>query len=260
MFDILAWAAVREDDVEARHLAMFGRGFRKIGTYVKFAQVGAVTAMHQAGVLGGEVGVFLGTGLGNTEVSIPVGEGILHAERPWCSPMAFAGSVGNSAPFYIARSLELAGMNVTVTQEELSFEAALLDASVALQQGYIDIALVGGVDVLDRARVPEHLSRLDNEGLSGIPASGAGWFCLARAGGRATLLDVRIGRGVIAPQDGDTLYPGWRSTHPDRETRMYSTPQALRLCEVLDAGTPQTACFTQSTRSGTQAMLRVRLP
>ena len=126
---IHSWARATDADVEERHLAVFGRGFRRIGSYVKLAQVGAQACLAAAapGVVPEHtrVCVFMGSGLGNTEIAVPLAEGILHAEKPWCSPMAFAGSVGNAAAFYVARSIAHEGMNVTVSQEELSFEAAL---------------------------------------------------------------------------------------------------------------------------------------
>jgi len=275
---ILAWAKT-SDDVEARHLATFGKGFRRIGNYVKLAQVGAQSCLAAADPLalkGANIGVFMGTGLGNTEAAVPLGEGILHAERPWCSPMAFAGSVGNAAAFYVARSCSLDGANVTVSQEELSFEAALLEAVLALQDGLVDLALVGGIDVLDPAREAEHLARLDAVGLPGRCAMGSGWLLLgevARCPGRSTLIDeVWVGAADVdalvagAPSDA-TVLPGWRlagltgPTVAAAETRLMSTAAALRIVEVLDGTEPvSTPAFSHvhRTAQGTAARVTIR--
>lgn len=274
---VLSWARTG-DDVEARHLAMFGKGFRRIGTYVKLAQVGAMSCLAAADPLAlkdANVGVFMGTGLGNTEAAVPLGEGILHAERPWCSPMAFAGSVGNAAAFYVARSCDLNGANVTVSQEELSFEAALLEAVLALRDGLVDLALVGGVDVLDPSREAEHLARLDAVGLPGRPAAGSGWLLLGevlRCPGRGTVIDeVWLGAAdvddlIAGVPDGATVLPGWRLAGGDGvhalppETRLMSTAAALRIVEVLD-GTEAIATDTFShvhrTASGTAARVTI---
>lgn len=266
---ILSWARVG-DDVEARHLATFGKGFRRIGNYVKFAQVGAqscLAAADPALTRGANIGVFMGTGLGNTESAVPLGEGILHAERPWCSPMAFAGSVGNAAAFYVARSCDINGANVTVSQEELSFEAVLLEAVLALRDGLVDLALVGGLDVLDPAREAEHLARLDAVGLPGKAAAGSGWLLLGEHPAPFTLDETWIGEASVAGllagvPEGATVLPGWRLTGlsgahiAPAETRLLSTAAAVRIVEVLD-GTEAVAtsrfAHIQRNPSGTAA-------
>lgn len=271
---IHAWARATDADVDARHLATFGRGFRRIGSYVKLAQVGAQSclAAAPAGCVpeGARVGVFMGSGLGNTEIAVPLAEGILHAERPWCSPMAFAGSVGNAAAFYVARSIAQEGMNVTVSQEELSFEAALLEAAIQLQLGAVDHALVGGVDVHEHARPAEHRARLDADGIPGEPAAGTGWLLLGRsdAAAPAQLEDVYVGRLADDPLHGIPadawVLPGWRlqglrgpNVGPV-ETRLMAVAAALRIVDVLDGAEPVPAghpriAHLQRTRAGTGA-------
>ena len=271
---IHSWARATDADVEERHLAVFGRGFRRIGSYVKLAQVGAQACLAAAapGVVAEHtrVGVFMGSGLGNTEIAVPLAEGILHAEKPWCSPMAFAGSVGNAAAFYVARSIAHEGMNVTVSQEELSFEAALLEAVIQLRLGCVDLALVGGVDVHEHARPAEHRARLDAEGVPGTPAAGTGWLLIgpSHAGARATLDEVHVGRMAgdtrAGLPPGAWVLPGWRlqDMHgPDVapvETRLMAVAAALRIVEVLDGVEPVPEGYSrvahlQRTRAGTGA-------
>lgn len=270
-----AWASVAADEVDERHLAIFGKGFRRIGSYAKLAQVGAHTCLKAADadlMAGSRVGIFLGTGLGNTETAVPMTEGILHAERPWCSPMAFAGSVGNAASYYVARTLDLAGMNVTVSQEELSFETALMEAVLAISAGFIELALIGGVDVYTDRR-EEHRARLDAVGVLGVPTGGSGWLLLGRAPARVTLEEVWTGFvdvstdlfGGVGP--GDTLLPGWRlHDSSNAETRLMSVAAALRLVETIEAAvsgppTGATRQFTHvhRTRRGFGARVRVSI-
>jgi hypothetical protein len=284
---VLAWARVGSDDVDERHLATFGKGFRRIGSYVKLAQVGAracLDAADPARLAGARIGVFLGTGLGNTEISVPLAEGILHAERPWCSPMAFAGSVGNASAFYVARSLGVDGMNVTVSQEELSFEAALLEGVLAVGEGVVDLALVGGVDVHEPTRVAEHRARLDAVGIAGDPAAGAGWVLLGRGDASVRLAEVWLGRAdldmlLAGVPAGATVLPGWRipglggddrtgTGHgPFRvapvESRLMAVAAAVRLVEVLDGtepvARPGDVVHVHHTRAGTGARVRLSL-
>ncbi len=299
---IRAWARVDPAEVDERHLDVFGRGFRRIGSYVKLGQVGAQACLAAAAPPpGARVGVFLGTGLGNTEISVPLAEGILHAVRPWCSPMAFAGSVGNAASFYVARSLGVDGPNATVSQEELSFEAALLEAVLALREGGgndggIDYALVGGVDVREVGREGEHRARLDAEGLDGTPAAGSGWLLLGRGDAPVRLDEVWMGRVGAGPEGidrlldgvpaGSVVLPGWRLANtldpsatdrgrPDRgltvapaERRLLAVAAAVRLVEVLDGTEPIARPSTgpcavahiHRTARGTGARVRLSLP
>ena len=191
--------------------------------------------------------------------------------------MAFAGSVGNAAAFYVARSCDLAGANVTVSQEELSFEAALLEAVLALRDGLVDLALVGGIDVLDPSREAEHLARLDAVGLAGKSAAGSGWVLLGgalRHPDPAVRLDeVWIGQAgmpdlLAGVPAGATILPGWRmaagpALGAERpvapvETRLMSTAAALRIVEVLD-GTEQIGTGTFSHVHRTASGLAARL-
>lgn len=258
---IVSWAKVTAEDVEDRHMTMFGRGFRKMGSYVKFAQVGAVSCFVAGGRPEGRTGVFMGTGLGNTEVAVGLAEGILHAERPWCSPMAFAGSVGNAAPFYVARSLGLDGLIVTISQEELSFEAALLDATLALHDDVVDFALVGGVDVLDPTRLPEHLARLDAEDVAGVATAGSGWLLLGRDPAHAQLDEVWMGqRDALLQNLQGRLLAGWRLQEGERDPRLSPTAQAMRVAEHLEAGERGVATFAHHTRAGLAGRFVVRVP
>lgn len=267
---ILSWARVGPADVDERHLAAFGRGFRRIGSYVKLAQVGARDCLAAADParVSGDIGIFLGTGLGNTEISVPLAEGVLHAERPWCSPMGFAASVGNAASYNVARALGLSGLNVTVSQEELSFEAAMMEASIAIESGLVEQALVGGVDVYTE-RPAEHRGRLDAEGIPGEAAGGSAWVLLGSGEASAVLEEAVVGVGIDLRPAGATVFPGWRLVGMEGEgiapveTRLFSVASAVRLVEVLDGAEavarPGRVAFVHCTRRGFGALLRVRL-
>jgi hypothetical protein len=232
---VRAWGSAGED-VDARHAERFGRTFRRISRYVKLAQVGAVGCLDGVDRAGlGRVGVFLGTGLGNTADIVPLAEGVLHPDKPWASPMAFAGCVGNAAAFHVARTLDLQGPNVTVSQEEVSFEAALAEALLALDAG-LDHALVGGVDVRTGGD-EDHRARMNAVGVPGAVTEGAGWVLLARAGVGPRVLDAWVRRAP--PSDGGArVLPGWRLDGDDRETRLVPVATALRMVDLLAGREP----------------------
>lgn len=258
---LLAWAGA-EHDIDARHAARFGRTFRRISRYVKLAQLGSAACLDgvdRARLDPTRTGVFLGSGLGNTADIVPLAHGILDPDRPWASPMAFAGCVGNAAAFHVARTLGFEGPNVTVSQEELSFEGALLEAVLALEAGEVDHALVGGVDVRTGSD-DEQRARMGAADVPGRVSEGTGWVLLgpAAAGPRGT--EVWIGPGDRA-MDGVNpaeAAPGWRVSEPcgrPREERLVPVATAMRLVEDLAAGHPAPVYVQRTTRLGARVRI-----
>jgi hypothetical protein len=169
--------------------------FRKIGRFIKLALTGASLAMKHAGLTKlppRRTGVFLGTGLGNLADLVPFVKS-LYDGQSIPSPIQFANSVGNSGAFYIAQAYQLEGPVLAICQDEVSFEAALVNAATLLHADQIDYALVGGIDVF----VPpasEQLARLGFDAAdTSIPlGEGAGFWLLSREPGKgfAQLLEV----------------------------------------------------------------------
>ena len=204
--------------------------FRKIGRFIKLALTGASLAMKHAGVTAlppRRTGVFLGTGLGNLADLVPFVKSLYDGESiP--SPIQFANSVGNSGAFYIAQAYQLEGPVLAICQDEVSFEAAVANASLLLHAGEIDFALVGGLDVFV-APASEQLARLGYDASdTSIPlGEGVGFWLLAREAGQgvAQLLDVSVKQ--LAP--ADALKTALR----------FEGPRALFLSDRLRAGQAQ---------------------
>ncbi len=125
---------------------------RRVGRHARLSMLGAAACMQQATrqPMGGRVGIYLGSALGNTaqehqvvEQAVAVAAGL--AEGP-ASPGHFAASVSNSATFHVSRATGALGPNMVVSQEMRSFEGALAAADLAIVCGDVDFALVGGVD------------------------------------------------------------------------------------------------------------------
>jgi hypothetical protein len=129
------------------------------------------------------------------------------------SPFDFINAANNMAAFYVAKLAGLRARNLTVTQEEFSFEWALKLAVEDLRAGRYRQALVGGVDENSQPRT-EHLRRIalrDDQWLG----EGAGFLYLACAprAGAAEILGVRH---RAAPDPAAALTAGiteWRRAH-----------------------------------------------
>lgn len=254
---ILGWSQQDAQGLDDAHRELFGRAFRRIGRYVKLAQVGAVRCIKRADVQVDprRTGIFFASGLGNTEDVVPLAESILDPDRPWASPMAFAGCVGNAAAFYVARTLGLEGPNVTVSQEELSFEGALLDAILALHAGEVDHALVGGVD-LRTGDEADHRRRIGAVGIDGEIGDGSAWMLLGKGGGPG-IVSVRIGRD-LGPLPATNLLAGWRTDLPGRDRRLVPIATGMRLVDVLEGSAAGTFTHVQRSASGREARVELR--
>jgi hypothetical protein len=152
---------------------------RRIGRFIRMATVGAVGCLNNIGlsVIPERLGVFLGSGLANHGEEKDVVRAVLSEAMP--SPTRFANSVSNSVTFFIARALDARGQNMLVSQEEFSFESALMLADMALSMGEMDYALVGGADDLGIS-APETLVRRLNMPADMPLGEGCGWLLLGR--------------------------------------------------------------------------------
>ncbi|MEZ4318430.1 MAG: beta-ketoacyl synthase N-terminal-like domain-containing protein [Myxococcota bacterium] len=249
-------------DAEA-YRERFANRFRRVGTYVEAAQLGAAGVLDAHPGLPRDLAVFIGTGLANLDTIVPLIEAIFHPRAPRCSPLAFARSVGNAAAFYVAQAFELEGPNVTVSQEEISFEAALLDAWLAVRSGEVEHALVGGLDVLVDGDGAQRV-RMGAEGVPGTVAAGAA-FLLLGAGGPWVLDEVRI--GAFDPLDGvhpeATVLRGWRAgglevDGPPVEHRLFGTASGVRFCEALNDERFARITHVQRHREGPWARISAR--
>jgi len=123
---------------------------RRAGRFIKLVCCGALACLQSAPKetwQGKKVGIFLATGLGNVDEILPFITQVFKHDGGFPSPNQFANSVSNAAAFFLAREAGVKGIVLTVSEEELSFEAALWLAQTYLESAQIDLALVGGCDV-----------------------------------------------------------------------------------------------------------------
>lgn len=236
---IARWSTVGFPLDLERYKERFGNRFRRVGPYTQGVLLGAAAVLDQG--CPDDMGVFLGSGLANLAALVPVISTIHDTKRPRCSPIAFASSVANVAAFHLAQAFDLHGHNVTLSQEELSFEAALLEAVLALNEGVCTWALVGGVDVpypdAEAQRVRIGATDVEGELGSGVA------FLLLGPEGPYVLESVEVGRldplGDLPP--GAAVLRGWGCQQLDApgepyETRLHGIATGLRLAGTLEEG------------------------
>lgn len=97
----------------------------------------------------GEVGVAIGTMFGPVRTSVEYMDAYLTHGPALAPPQLFAESVANAPGSHIAIEYGFEGFNLTFTQRESSFMAALVHAVIQLRRGRVAAAVVGGVDELN---------------------------------------------------------------------------------------------------------------
>lgn len=142
---------------------VLGQPMRRAGRFIKMVCSGAMACLKQVPsetLKGRKTGIFLATGLGNSDEILPFVTQVFKHNGGYPSPNQFANSVSNAAAFFLARQCDVKGLILTVSDEELSFESALWLAQSALEAGEIELALVGGCDVFTPT-VEEYRDRMN---------------------------------------------------------------------------------------------------
>ena len=240
--------------LDARLVELTGRRFRKLGRFMQLALSGAIETAKKSGLelAPARTGVFLATGLGNISDLMVFSHAVFGDPGYHVSAIQFANSVGNAGAFYIAQALGLTGPVLAVSQDEVSFEAALMQAVTLIEAGDLDAALVGAVDVC-MPNVRDHLARMGHAPDAPLKLSeGSAWWLVGRSAPQdfATLesltLEVEEGAsGVTAAREYDVGMHYAKSG-------LYPT---LFLSEARDGETFETVA---RTREGLTAKTRVR--
>ena len=159
---------------------LLGRPLRQASHLVELAVVGALSCVKRLAPdspPGADTAVYLGTGMGEVSKTGALFDQVMPPVDGLPSPFDFIHSASNMAAFYVAQSLGLSTRNLTLSEGEFSFEAALELAWEEIAKGIREQALVGGVDE-SCTKQDEHLPRirLENDQLGG---EGSGWMFLS---------------------------------------------------------------------------------
>jgi len=209
---------------------VIGAPLRQASHLVELATVGSRLCLERLSEPASpSTAIYAGTGLAEVRKTHALFLQVMTPGAGMASPFDFINSANNMAAFYTAKMAGFRARNLTITQEEFSFEWALKLAINDLRDHRIDAALVGGFDENSQPR-GYHMRRfaLDD---SQIMGEGGGWLYLSRSPGGATgeilLIDGpspdsanagRIAKLVDNLRHGDEpvlLLPGFRLVDQD---------------------------------------------
>ncbi|MFH6997958.1 beta-ketoacyl synthase N-terminal-like domain-containing protein [Flavobacterium sp. FlaQc-57] len=152
--------------------------------------------------------IITGTGLGCIEDSEKFLKNILDNNEEFLTPTAFIQSTHNTVGAQIALTLQCKGYNFTYVNGAVSFESALLDAKMQIEENEANSILVGGIDetgdytislfklagrVKDESNLPSNI--LNSTSTGAIYGEGAAFFVLEnerKENTYAQVLDVEI--------------------------------------------------------------------
>ncbi len=164
------------DELKNLSKSVLGQTLRQASHFVELAAIGAQLCLQRLPRCApADTAVYLGTGLGEVRKTVSLFQQASSAAG-LVSPFDFINATNNMAAFYVAKLADLRARNLTVMQEEFSFEWALTLAAMDIKAGAVNRALVGGVDENSHPRA-EHMRRLPLKE-DQIMGEGSGWIYL----------------------------------------------------------------------------------
>ncbi len=196
-------------ELKERVKEIVGVPLRQASHLVELAAIGSQLCLKRLPYPAPEhTAVYLGTGLAEVRKNEAVFKQTMPPGPGLASPFDFINAANNMAAFYSARLGNFRARNLTVSQEEFSFEWALHLATADVRSGEYRQVLVGGVDENFHPR-SGHLLRInlrDDQPMG----EGSGWLLLSadKAQARGELVEVkRAARHLDTAQD---LHAAWR--------------------------------------------------
>lgn len=137
-----AWMKCREPEYkEIINPAMI----RRMSRIVKMGVAAAMKSLNDAGIVNPDA-IITGTGLGCMEDTGNFLSSIIKNKEQFLTPTAFIQSTHNTISGQIALMLKCNNYNFAYVHRGFSFESALLDAMMMLNEGQVNNVLLGGID------------------------------------------------------------------------------------------------------------------
>lgn len=128
---------------------------RRMAKGIKMGVVTSKIAMAEAGLQTVDA-IIVGTGMGCLVESEKFVSGIIKDHEQFLTPTAFIQSTHNTVAGQIALGMECKAYNFTYVHSAISFESALIDAKMQLENDEAKNILVGGVDELGEHTTKVH--------------------------------------------------------------------------------------------------------
>lgn len=182
---------------------------RRMSQSVKMGVAASHMALEDAKITKPDA-ILTGTGRGCRQDSESFMESVIYDNESFLTPLKFIQSTHNSVGGRIALELESHVYNLTYVQNDVSFQSALMDAHLLLQQdSEINNVLVGGIDELAKNSTElnkkigqtkqeeeiHNLELLNTHSKGSLESEGASFFVLSKEKNQhsyAELLDVAI--------------------------------------------------------------------
>ncbi|GAA3593137.1 beta-ketoacyl synthase N-terminal-like domain-containing protein [Flavivirga amylovorans] len=121
---------------------------RRMGKGIKMGVVASKIALNEAN-LDTVDAIITGTGMGCLRDSKKFLSAIIDNDEQFLTPTSFIQSTHNTVGGQIALGLQCKGYNFTYVHASISFESAVLDAKLMLENNEANTILVGGVDEIE---------------------------------------------------------------------------------------------------------------
>ncbi|SDU23206.1 hypothetical protein [Halopseudomonas salegens] len=216
-------------DIQALIKRWHPERIRRIDRYIQLCVAGGLNCVAGR-QLPADTGVYLSSSAGAVSTSSAAMRHIQRqGELP--KPLHFVNTLGNSAGYYLTRLLQLNGNALLVSDEELSFEAALLHAGMDLLAGRISTALVGGFDEVAMP-IAQHLERLQAPADTASLYEGSHWLLLERQDDNHSPNQPHGELELPCYLRGTGQLSQWLAQHPGLPLQLSFRPDADE-CELL---------------------------
>jgi len=180
----------RMNAIEPDYKIIFGpKSIRRMSRIIRMGSAAAVECMYHSGLIMPDA-IITGTAYGCLEDTIIFLNKMEENKEEMLTPTAFIQSTHNSVGAQIALSIKCQGYNNTFVNRGLSFEQALLDAMLLIEEGDVTNVLVGGIDEItntshailsrfDLYRSAKSDLLIEQPGKGTMAGEGAGFFLIS---------------------------------------------------------------------------------
>ncbi len=182
------------------------RKLRRMSKAVKMGVTTGLKALNDADIANPDA-IIMGTGIGcilDTEKFL---QQLIDNDESLLNPTAFIQSTHNTVAGQIALLIGCNSYNFTFTQKTHSFESALLESKMLMNDGEANTVLVGGIDETTNntvALMQRAACAQSDKDAGYVPGEGSSFFSLSNEKGTnniAKLIDVSVKYGIDTTKD-----------------------------------------------------------
>lgn len=190
---------------------------RRMGRIIKMGVASARTALADAGCQIPDA-IITGTGLGCIEDTEKFLGNLIKSNEEFLTPTAFIQSTHNTVSAQIALLIKCHGYNFTYVHRGFSFESAILDSLLQMENGHASTILLGSADELTtnsfqiqqrlgdwRRKTSESLTLLNHPQKGTIAGEGAAFFLLDKVKDSTTYAVLNDVEMILDPDSSDQI-------------------------------------------------------